>query len=495
MYKIPALLVIIFTLQPVVFAQSIKSELCERVKKISIEAEVLYSDFDDSTSAIALMQNTQFRRALHSKPECFKNDQYLIYINQYSLYLSKTNKHRYINILEKFLSRFPENTLMYLYLGNMYKEIFQGQKRAQYRFKAISSYEKYIELSKNNKTIIDKGALEFLKNGGLVKVESTWGKYLNPNDVIPENRFKTFYINTNIPKKIIASEIVDSVSVNYSYKDFHGINSKDFGAYWVGNFTFTKNTTLQLNISQSWAKTRVIIDNLIVYEGGNNAEIPFNFVKGTHKIEVEYMNNWHTTSFSMGINPFQKLYKYNELKQNLKLSDDINVWYVGIYESQKKDHGVDLVLKKSQKPIVLLLQSHETTIWNITNPFKNTINAIIVGRSKPGSKVVGDLEEESIFYISSKLGNHRIYPKCNCLPPRFHCEGGNVINTNKRIATMLNKRINGFNGVYGGKEMVIPEIILDDKKYDEIEKKINDIEVERKECSKKTDPNFDQVFK
>lgn len=48
------------------------------------------------------------------------------------------------------------------------------------------------------------------------KAEKTWGSYLNPKNIIPDNKFKVFYINTNNPRKVIASETVNKISVNYA---------------------------------------------------------------------------------------------------------------------------------------------------------------------------------------------------------------------------------------------------------------------------------------
>lgn len=495
MHKVLSTLILPIVFQASVYAQNLNNRQCERVETIAKEAEVLYTQFKDTTSALTLMQNSEFGRMLHAKPDCFETDRYLAHLNRYSFYLSQSEGRQNVRFLEGLISRYPENAPSYLYLGHIYKEMSQNPRMPQFRQKAVEAYETYTALCKKNGLPVDPDAAEFLKNGGLQRAEETWGKYLNPKNDVPANRFKAFYINTNDPKNVIASETVEMISVNYPYNKFHDIDSQDFGAYWVGNYTFNQETGMQINISQSWAKTRVIIDGLIIYEGGNNAEIPFTFKKGTHKIEVEFMNNWHTTDFSVVIMPAQKRYKQDELQQALKLGGDFDVWYVGIYESRQKDHSVDLVLKKSHKPVVLLLQSYETTIWKIKNPFKTEIAAVIVGRSKPGSKVLGEVPEAAVYYADWRLGSHDLHPKCSCHTPQFHCEGGNVLNTNKSIEPLLHQRINGFNGQYGVTEMVVPEIVLDAQKYAEITGKIEEIERQREECSKKTDPNFNQIFK
>lgn len=125
----------------------------------------------------------------------------------------------------------------------------------------------------------------------------TWGDDLNPRNEMPLNSFKAFYINTNNRKRVIATSHVKQVAIKYSYKDLHNIDSKDFGAYWVGLFEFTEDQELQFNVHLSWASTRIIVDGFVVYEGGSKGKIPYLFTEGKHKIEIEYTNNWHTTNF------------------------------------------------------------------------------------------------------------------------------------------------------------------------------------------------------
>jgi hypothetical protein len=192
--------------------------------------------------------------------------------------------------------------------------------------------------------------------------------------------------------------------------------------------------------------------------------------------------------------PFQKLYTFDELKK-LRQKHVINIWYIGIHESRKKDHSVDISLKKSDKQLVLLLQSYQTTIWNIHNPFKNKIDAIIIGRSKPGSKVVADVAKKSIYYANFSFGSDDLYPECSCHSGHFHCEGGSIVNTNRRLFPLFNQKIDGFSGKYGVKDILVPNTVLDDKKYKEIHQKIENIQEQRQKCLEKTNQDFNQIFK
>ena len=127
--------------------------------------------------------------------------------------------------------------------------------------------------------------------------------------------------------------------MNYNSNQFHNIDSKDFGGYWVGNFTYEKEEQMQISISQSWAKTRIIIDDMIIYEGGTNEQIPYTFRKGKHKIEVEYVNNWHTVSFKVSIKNKEKVFTSNEIKKELNehTSKNSEVVFVGAWQCLQRD--------------------------------------------------------------------------------------------------------------------------------------------------------------
>jgi uncharacterized membrane protein len=130
-------------------------------------------------------------------------------------------------------------------------------------------------------------------------VSSTWGDRLNPNNKAPMGRFSAFYLRSGEPPQLIARDSVDDVSINYAWAEFHGIKSEDFEGYWVGRFRYEKETPVYLTVDQSWSQTRVIVDRRLIYEGSSNARVPFVFSPGTHTVEVEYANNWHTTSLSV----------------------------------------------------------------------------------------------------------------------------------------------------------------------------------------------------
>ena len=65
-----------------------------------------------------------------------------------------------------------------------------------------------------------------------------WAKEITADAQIPQDKFLAFYLNKDEPKKVIFSENVDRISVNYEGNSFHEIPSPNLMAYWVGEFNF-----------------------------------------------------------------------------------------------------------------------------------------------------------------------------------------------------------------------------------------------------------------
>jgi hypothetical protein len=275
-----------------------------------------------------------------------------------------------------------------------------------------------------------KGDNKYLEGFGLEKYDFSSNRHLNPNNEIPSNTFKAVYFNTNNPNVPVFTQYTDDIIVNQSYS-FKGINLKDLGAYWVGNFTFTENTTLLFNIVFSYSIAKVLIDDTIIYQtarnGSTNREILVDVEKGVHKIAVEFISNYFSPGLSVVITPERKYYNFDELKNILQLDkDEYNIWYAGVHESTNVDDSITVTLNRSEEPVVILLQSLRPVKWNIKNPFDNNIKAIIVGGAQHGSRVIGDASPNSVYFIRRNLGSDTRFPD-----------------------DFLGKKINGHAGKYG----------------------------------------------
>ncbi|MDD2828119.1 MAG: hypothetical protein PHW18_00940 [Sulfuricurvum sp.] len=328
------------------------------------------------------------------------------------------------------------------------------------------------------------------------KIE-TWGKHLNPLGTMPRNRFKAFYINTKEPNKVIATEEVPKVSINYPWDQFHGIKSEDFGGYWVGDYYYPEETTMEISLEQSWAKSRVIIDGRVVYEGGNSTSFPYTFKKGSNKIEVEYVNNWHTTGFMLTIKPKEKKYNRDDLQFALKskVSANAKILYAGVYESSQKDQNIILKLAAHKEPVILVLSSYSGVNWIVENPNKVKIEAIVYSAYNPGTEISGNLPSTvPLLAFDGQLGSYSMSEQCDCHGAMFHCEGSNGLDIIRNIEVVIGKTMFGYSGKYSTDAILLPQTVVTKEHLEKLRDDRLKIEQQRAACRKETNPEFDKIF-
>lgn len=327
--------------------------------------------------------------------------------------------------------------------------------------------------------------------------ETSWGENLNPNGKLPKDGFQAFYINTDQPHNVIATESVDSIAINYIYDQFHGIESGDFGAYWVGNLEFETQEVMRIAVSQSWSKARILINGQVLFEGGSDYSVLYRFEPGLHKIEVEYVNNWHTTEFSVDINAEVTYLNLDEIKARLKsnLLGDYQAYYAGVYESSSKDLTTVVNLGKTAHPVLLVFSSYSPVKWYLSNPYGVDVRAIVYGSYKPGSSVAGDIPDGVLrFAASSRIGTYDANPRCRCTAGSFHCEGTGMISTIEGLQTLTEKPLTGFTGEYSAASLTLPEVRVDDRYLEDLKNKIGEIDAQRAACKSENDPDFDAMF-
>ena len=105
------------------------------------------------------------------------------------------------------------------------------------------------------------------------------------------------------PNRLIASEKVPGIDIHFSYNALHGIPSQDFAACWIGTLTIREAATYEFTPDLSWAGARILLNRHRIFEGSNQKEtVPVWLEPGDYTLEVEYLNNWHTTNFAVHIN-------------------------------------------------------------------------------------------------------------------------------------------------------------------------------------------------
>tara|TARA_B100000678_G_C18160979_1_gene483017 strand:- start:77 stop:1189 length:1113 start_codon:yes stop_codon:yes gene_type:complete len=278
---------------------------------------------------------------------------------------------------------------------------------------------------------------------------SSWSGRLNPAGTVFESGFRAFYFDRTDPSFTPIERHVDSVALSYSYDDLHGIHSERLGAYWVGRVKFEKDTLQRINLSLSWATTRLFIDGKLVYEGSESESIGYRFSAGFHLIEVDYINEWHTTDFAVTLTePFEARSRSEIASQMSQLDiSDHDVYYFGTYESNVEGGPIDVELPDSSRPAIVWLDSYEGVQWSIDRPDRPVW--VILASYEPGASIIG-VSKDRVIVTRDEIGVHsERRSNCTCSSGHFHCENeGSISEAADVISAILGKTIAGYAVAY-----------------------------------------------
>lgn len=358
------------------------------------------------------------------------------------------NDLEYVKEKYEYLTSSSNNEMDEIIEGNNYQDKYKRDLRAEL------NKEKVLEKISPIKEITNYSKTNF-----------TWKeKFLKPGEEVPLNKFKAFYFNTKDPTKVIYNETIDTISVNYVLDDFKNIKSEDFGAYWIGIFEYSEDTITTISISQSWAQTRLIIDGYEIYKGENtNQEIDINLSKGKHTIEIEYINNWHTVTYSAKFLPKINYISISDLSKKFTNMNDSNIWVASIYRSNTTEQDVKLNLNDNSKPTILFLLSYEATHWVISN--SQNIDLIVISSYSPISTVSMSDPNIKTYYVKNLPYIYQFIPNCSIAGARYHCESNNFVQLVNTVQSISGSKPNGFSVTYSTDKLDVPEEIFDDAKY------------------------------
>jgi hypothetical protein len=333
----------------------------------------------------------------------------------------------------------------------------------------------------------------------LRRANTTWGAALNPSGQASVGVFKVFYINTNNPRTAIASDYVTDIGISYAYDELHKIPSEEFGAYWVGKLRFDKAQEKTINVSHGVGKSRVILDGQVLHEGARAASIPYHFGAGDHVLEVEYVNNWHTTQFRLSV--ADQLVRLNtpQVRGELRRAGAAGapVHYVGVYESKRPDLSISLNAAQLRGDAVLVLNSYAPVKWIVENLQHAPIKAIVVASFQPGSEVVGlPNAGPRIVAHAGRVGTYASpEARCRCVASRYHCEdSGDLLKTQTEVADLTGGVLASVSGAYGGDTFSLPGTPVTANLIENTKVLRRRNEDEQKRCEKAADPNFEQLM-
>ncbi len=317
----------------------------------------------------------------------------------------------------------------------------------------------------------------------------SFAKHLLKDETLPQDKYLAIYFNTDKPSDIVFKEEVSHADINYGYDEFHGIKAEKLVAYWGGEFNFDKNITKRLAFGLSNQQVRVIVDDKVVFEGKNSKkeEIFYTFSKGKHKIEVELMNGYFVVNFNFSLKDVFSEFSEEEVAQKIKKEFkglDFDILLASLDRSKKFYNNETLVLEKSNKPLLLLVNSHRAINLDIQNPYNNKILAILSYNKDNNIK-----SKDKIYHIKNKTYEYNYEPKCDCYGSKFSCNA-RIKKLNEHIKEIFGKDIYGLSSAYVVKKPLnVPNLL-----YKDAIKRLEQALQNPKNCAKKK-VDFANIFK
>ena len=309
-----------------------------------------------------------------------------------------------------------------------------------------------------------------------------WASEITAGKQIPTGKFLAFYLNKDDSKNVVFSETVENINLNFAYDEFHKIPSQNFIAYWVGNFDFKQDAQQMILADFSQANLRISVDGEQIFDSENagGKALMHKFNKGRHKIEVWFVNDWHTTSLLVDFKDEPKFHKQSEVITKLK-GQKFDIWLAAVYESGAQDNKVVVTLDKSQKPLVVMLSSYRAVRWEVSNPHGNKILAALVFNPRSSINL-----KENVYFMDDYGYDEDTEIKCHCLNggSNFHCAGGDISSKNERVKKEFGQDLGGFSGSYSPTAINLPSILIDESMFTKDAEAKKRIEAEREKCRK-----------
>lgn len=253
------------------------------------------------------------------------------------------------------------------------------------------------------------------------EAEQSWGKRLNPSGEIPKTGFRAVYFDRRSFFPNINREHSDTIAIKYIKNELHGIAAGNFGGYWIGRLTYDQPTTKTINVIENGA-TRIRVNGVVIYETGmRKREFSHEFSAGENILEVEYANGSHTVGFKVTLQDRHTRIARSDLPGILERMqlDNAALYYAGIYVPSTRDFTVRIDPPKTDRPLVLWLDSHATVDWFVAG--EREIALAIVASFKGGTNMTGG-HVGKIVHLDKNLGVSNLNRKCTCRNGRFRCE-------------------------------------------------------------------------
>lgn len=207
--------------------------------------------------------------------------------------------------------------------------------------------------------------------------------------------------------------------------DWKNIKDSSIGIYYAKNLNLETDKKMEIVTNQSWAKTKIFINEKLVQNTEHSDIIKLNLPKGQYKIEIDFKagnNNGHNIEFLDAVDYLQK----DELKAQINKEEitKMELNYVGIYENKEENQATELAIKNNGKSKVLVISSYDSSQFFLTGD-TNSVKQIFIHSYKGGSRVNGVNENTKITYYLDKAilnSDYELKAKCSGIGQTKRCE-------------------------------------------------------------------------
>jgi hypothetical protein len=309
---------------------------------------------------------------------------------------------------------------------------------------------------------------------------------------IPRDAFQSWYFDSTRPDVVVKSGIVPGIVVNYAWDQGDGFRlpSENFAGYWVGSVRAAADGEHVLAVSQSWADVRVVLDGRKL---PNEEEVRVWLDAGYHQLEVEFLNNWHTTDFAVSLRPAFREYSLAEARALLQpLEASAEVWYAGVYESSSPDHSIRLALSAAAPTdVVLVLSSYSQVDWRLAADASIDLKAVVVNSFEPGTLVSspGGVGVLLPLRRGQLEATYTLETDCHDVGAVFHCEHFHELRKlDDSVRRLTARPVVAFAGEYGAAALSLPTRRLDAAERARLEQESVSVEQARQNSLRQQNP-------
>lgn len=350
--------------------------------------------------------------------------------------------------------------------------------------------EKRQEIIYESKKILDKHAMDMSPKSYDALFAQT-----DTNIKVPTSGYKMTYYDKK-SQKMILSRKTDYSSLQ-GMREIATIKAEDFMAKWERDVHVDKDEELYFEIDNGWSEVKILVDDKVIY---NQTEKPANgvkqikhyFKKGVHRVEIRFINGWHTVDLYVALKRDFKKFTLDETKKELAsfIMEKTKIYYAAIESTKDENNRLVISMKENNAPVVLFLNINESIHVEIDNNVKQNIKAIVYYAKKAGTVTLKNPASDiKIIALNDKLSYLPGLPMCeeNKKTKEESCRYVYGIDfLNKDIQKFTGKNVDGVSVEKLNSHITIPSIVMDEQQYRNIkamQDKDKEIDKIRKEKS------------